>query len=297
MLTMLLWLATTSYDPVQMFVYSLAGCKSDCAAEQQAFVDSRAVYLAIDDRHLLLKPNGAIEVVNPTPEFGERRVVATLPRRETLALFKEVELLRDQIASPHKQWLDKPLSLESQMVTIALAAGGKLHFVQKSAMDLSHDYRALLVALIPYLDAEALRNRAKGEEHVVTAQEPIDRTKTNLRGYRVLHETPEHLTLQLDLEYDGSHGEQALTCASAFDNAREQHTGCRPNVVRKGRSVTCVIVSTKNSPQSFESTTLEIPLYERGGETFFTVRLPMWKTWKRAAGTVECAKCNAVCLK
>jgi hypothetical protein len=326
MLALVLWLSLASYDPVQMFIYRLSGCKTDCAAETQRFVDSRAIYLAVEGRHLLLKPNGAIEVLSPTPTVALRYVVATLPRRETETIMKVADQLRDTLETPHRQWLDQPASLDAGEVTLAFALKGKLHFVQKSAIYLSHDYYTLLVTLLPYLDGDALAARAKHvrvekvpekfqmyshieyreerwhaqelQERVVTTLETIDRTKTNLRGYRIVHDAPDHVTVQMDIEYDGSHGDSVLTCASTFDNARDSHdTGCRPNSVRKGRSTVCaMIVATKESPATFETTTLEIPLYERGsGQVFYTVRLPLWKAWKRAAGNVECAQCNGKC--
>jgi hypothetical protein len=327
MLPLILWFVATTSDPAQMFVYELAGCKTDCAAETQAFADSGAVYLAVNSRSLLLEPNGEIEIHAPTPAL-DRRIIATLPRREAAAIFKVVDDLKDKVNVPHKQWLDKPSSLDAEMVTIAFGVRGKMHFVQKSAMYLSHDYYTLIATLLPYLDGDALVARAKSvriekvpekpqmysrignarterwhaeglAERVVTTQETIDRTKTNLRGFRIVHDAPEHLTLQFDFDYDGSHGDAVLTCVSAFDNNHDSHTGCRPNVVRKGRSVACaMIIASQDSPESFETTTLEVPLYERGtGHVFYTVRLPMWKTWKRAPKNFECAQCNAQCLK
>ena len=327
MLALILSLVAAAYDPAQMFIYSLAGCKSDCVAEEQAFADSGAVYLAVDSRSVLLKPNGAIEIDAPAAEV-DRHVVATLPRRETAAIFKVLDDVKEKLAASHKQWLDKPASLDSQQVTLAFGVRGRMHFVHQAAIYLSHDYYTLLVTLLPYLEADALVARAKSvrvehvaekppmysrigtgrverwhaenvAERVVTTQETIDRSKTNLRGFRVLHDTPEHVTIQFDFDYDGSHGDAVLTCVHAFDNAFASHTGCRPSVVRKGRSIACaMVIATADAPESFETTTLEVPLYERGtGRVFYSVRLPMWKTWKRAPKDFECAQCNAQCGK
>ena len=370
------------HDPLKMFVYELNGCKSDCAAEAQAFADSGAIYLLIEGgggtRELLLDADGTVRVAAPALSFVARRgVTAKLPRREASAIFATLDQLRERLSTKHRTWLDKPASLDSDMVTLAFGMQGKVHFVHKPAIYLQRDYVPLLVALMPYLDAEALLSRAgrvrldieanppvmdiggdpdqkwpgeaivplrrlRGavlsrdqwarladvlrsnakipslqldpdafghlalraedlEERVVTTQEPVDRAKTNLQAFRVLHEAPDHVTMQLDIFYDGSHGPEVLTCASALDNTGADLTGCRPNVVRAGRFVTCAMtVATSSGAETFETTTLRVPLYERGtGHVFYQVQLPLWKTWKRAPDgkSVECGYCNAKCLK
>lgn len=124
--------------------------------------------------------------------------------------------------------------------------------------------------------------------------------ETHIIGYRVRHDMPDHLAVEVDYFYDGAKGPNVFVGASPVNETGEVMTGYRPNKLEKGRHTTCTVISTySESPKEFSSDIMKIELYVGGGEVFLEHYVPLRKKWSKVPSPDPhcCDTCSLGCRK
>jgi hypothetical protein len=111
-----------------------------------------------------------------------------------------------------------------------------------------------------------------------SSQQPI-----RFLSYRVVHRGLDHLALEIQYSYDGSHGDGVFLGAISTRAGRSTgFWGYRPDALLPGTHWARVRLGlSSTAPLVHRTDGIELSMYEGGGSSFHEVSVPFTKTWFR----------------
>ena len=113
---------------------------------------------------------------------------------------------------------------------------------------------------------------------------------TRFIGYRVIHDAPDHLALEVEYTYDGSQGDAVFVGAhTTSDSDAPPYWAYRPDPLLPGTHTARVLVGLNDSaPPSHRTDGLELTMYKGGGPTFHESRIAYPKRWYKKLEGQRC---------
>lgn len=171
---------------------------------------------------------------------------------------------------------------------LAFSLDRRLHIVDGFKDYVRKEYVPLLNLLQVYAEPAAASRILPRED------------ETRILGYRVRHDMPDHLAIEVDYFYDGSKGPHVFVGANPVNETGVVMTGYRPNKIEKGRHTACTVVTTySESPDEFTSDIMKIQLYVGGKDVFHEDFVPLRKTWSKVPSRDHhcCNACSLGCRR
>lgn len=105
---------------------------------------------------------------------------------------------------------------------------------------------------------------------------------SRILAYRVCHDAPDHLALEVRYVYDGSRPRRAFLGAITTVNGRSLgYWAYRPDPVFEGTHWARVLVGlNEDAPVVHQTTEIRFSMYEGGGAAFEEVSIPYYKRWR-----------------
>ncbi len=268
-----------------MFLWTWAGqCKTpQCVEEERRFLAEVDVFYQIETggstTRVELRKGGRL-FIGKTP--------MNLSSKQIAALYAALDAVRADLDGG-STWAQRVRVLpDDGHFTLAFSLGKQLHIVDEFKDYVRKEYVPLLNLLQVYAEpAAASRILPRDDE-------------TRLLGYRVRHDMPDHLAIEVDYFYDGSKGAHVFVGANPVNETGVVMTGYRPNKIEKGRHTTCTVVTTySESPDEFTSDILKIQLYIGGKEVFLEDYVPLRKKWSKVPSRDQhcCDACSLGCRR
>ena len=266
--------ATTlgAYEPAVdshlMFMWTWAGrCKTPrCVEEEQRFLAEVDVFYQIQTGR---GSTTSVELRKGGRLFIDK-VPMNLSSKQIAALYAALDGVRRDLEGG-STWTQRVRVLpDDGHFTLAFSLDKQLHVVDGYKDYVRKEYVPLLNLLQVYAEPAAASRIIPRED------------ETRILGYRVRHDMPDHLALEVEYFYDGSKGPNVFVGANPVNETGVVMTGYRPNKIEKGRHTTCTVISTySESPEKFSSDIVKIELYVGGSEVFLEDFVPLRKKWSK----------------
>ncbi|PYQ25477.1 MAG: hypothetical protein DMF56_27405 [Acidobacteria bacterium] len=254
-------------DSRLVFIWTWAGrCGTPrCVEEERRFLAEVDVFYQIrtgdTTTSVELRKDGRLYV---------DKVPMNLSSKQIAALYAALDGVRRDLEGG-STWTQRVRVLpDGGLFTLAFSLDTQLHVVDGSKDYTRKEYVPLLNLLQVYAEPAAASRIIPRED------------ETRIIGYRIRHDMPDHLALEVEYFYDGSKGSHVFVGANPVNETGVVMTGYRPNQLQKGRHTTCTVVSTySESPERFSSDIMKIELYVGGGEVFLEDFVPLRKKWSK----------------
>ncbi len=111
-----------------------------------------------------------------------------------------------------------------------------------------------------------------------------------LLAYRVRHDAPDHLALEVKYAYDGARPEPLFVGATTSDRGRYAgHWAYRPDPVRPGVHWARVLLTLgAEAPPAHRTTAIDFKIYVGGGATLSRATAIYPKEWLKSEGPLRC---------